>query len=105
MYDGGYYLGRGPHGTGECHSGDRRPCLAGWQTLAFFGPEITDRDGDNVADEYDVYPRDSTEWWDSDGDGVGDNSDDFPFDATLVDGDWDGDGIEDDIDKLGILTN
>ena len=102
LHDNGHYLGRGPSelgGTGECSMRDNRNCMADWQTLAFFGPEITDRDGDNVADEYDVFPNDSDEWWDSDRDGVPDNTDVFPLDGTQDDNDRDGDGIGDRVDN------
>ena len=56
-------------------------------------PEITDADGDGVADSVDAFPDDVEEWVDTDGDGAGNNSDD----------DDDGDGIPDDEEDNGIL--
>ena len=54
---------------------------------------IKDSDGDQVADDRDVFPEDPKEWKDSDGDKVGDNGDAFPADAK----EWkDSDG-----DKIG----
>lgn len=38
---------------------------------------VTDSDGDGVADIYDSFPYDSSEWSDSDNDGIGDNSDPY----------------------------
>ena len=53
-----------------------------------------DDDNDGLADQYDVFPLDATEYADSDSDGVGDNSDDFPNNA-LYKADSDSDGMPD----------
>ena len=66
-----------------------------------------DVDGDQVPNEYDMFPYNSTEWADNDGDGIGDNADldddndgvlddndDFPLDAAAS-VDTDGDGMPD----------
>jgi len=47
-----------------------------------------DQDNDGVANEYDDFPLDDSEWADLDGDGIGDN----------VDTDRDGDGVDNDTD-------
>ena len=54
----------------------------------------SDDDNDNVVDEVDAFPLDSTETTDSDDDGVGDNSDLFPHDPEES-VDTDGDGVGD----------
>lgn len=41
---------------------------------------VADSDGDGVADIYDSFPYDKSEWSDSDNDGIGDNSD--PYDNS-----------------------
>jgi hypothetical protein len=54
-------------------------------------PSVTDRDGDTVFDDSDVFPFDPTESLDSDLDGVGDNKDAFPNDFNeQLDSDQDG---------------
>jgi hypothetical protein len=72
----------------------------------------TDRDGDGVFDDSDVFPFDSAEYLDSDLDGVGDNQDAFPNDfneqqdtdmdgmGNNVDEDDDNDGTDDFADTL-----
>ncbi|MBN1540115.1 MAG: FKBP-type peptidyl-prolyl cis-trans isomerase [Candidatus Thermoplasmatota archaeon] len=42
------------------------------------GDPPSDRDGDGVPDDEDLFPDDPLEWNDSDGDGIGDNADRFP---------------------------
>ena len=66
--------------------------------IATLLPSVTDRDGDTVFDESDVFPFDPTESLDSDLDTVGDNKDAFPndFDEQL---DTDQDGIGDNADS------
>lgn len=49
-----------------------------------------DRDNDGVANAFDAFPDNASEWRDSDGDGIGNNSDD----------DIDGDGFANDEDAL-----
>ncbi|GLT13553.1 hypothetical protein [Vibrio algivorus] len=58
---------------------------------------VTDSDGDDVADIFDAFPNDATEWVDTDEDSVGDNADAFPEDATETQ-DTDGDGVGDNAD-------
>jgi len=56
-------------------------------------PSVTDRDGDMVFDDSDVFPFDATEFLDSDLDGIGDNKDAFPNDFNeQIDSDQDGIG-------------
>ncbi|MCG2825186.1 MAG: right-handed parallel beta-helix repeat-containing protein [Thermoplasmatales archaeon] len=56
-----------------------------------WGVEVIDSDGDDIPDNEDAFPDDSSEWADSDDDGVGDNSDAFPNDpAASKDSDSDG---------------
>jgi hypothetical protein len=59
--------------------------------------QISDADGDGVADSSDAFPNDSSEYKDSDGDGVGDNADAFPNDSSESK-DSDGDGYGDNSD-------
>jgi hypothetical protein len=75
-------------------------------------PSVTDRDGDNVFDDSDVFPFNATEFLDSDLDGIGDNKDVFPNDfneqqdtdedgiGNNADNDDDNDGIDDLADAL-----
>jgi hypothetical protein len=77
-------------------------------------PSVTDRDGDGVFDDSDVFPFDSAEYLDSDLDGVGDNQDAFPNDfyeqqdtdmdgmGNNVDEDDDNDGTDDFADTLPV---
>ena len=51
---------------------------------------LPDSDGDSIADFYDAFPDDETEWSDTDADGIGNNTDD----------DDDGDGVTDARDDL-----
>jgi hypothetical protein len=52
---------------------------------------LTDRDGDTVFDDSDVFPFDPSEYLDSDLDGIGDNQDAFPNDFNeQLDSDQDG---------------
>ncbi len=53
-----------------------------------------DSDGDNWADENDVFPENSSEWQDSDSDGFGNNIDAFPYEPTQW-ADYDEDGFGD----------
>lgn len=50
--------------------------------------EVEDRDGDGIADDFDAFPDDITEWEDTDGDEIGNNAD--PDD--------DGDGYDDTVE-------
>jgi hypothetical protein len=52
--------------------------------------EVTDTDGDGVANELDAFPDDPFEWRDNDGDGIGNN----------VDTDVNGDGLDDVISEV-----
>jgi Zn-dependent metalloprotease len=75
----------------------------------------SDDDGDDVADDVDAFPLDSSEWIDTDSDGTGNNADDdddgdgvsdivdaFPLDVTeTVDTDSDGTGNNADTDDDG----
>ncbi len=70
----------------------------------------SDDDGDDVADDVDAFPLDSSEWIDTDSDGTGNNADTdddgdgvadtddiFPLDSSES-SDYDGDGIGDNAD-------
>ena len=61
--------------------------------------ELTDMDGDGVADIFDMFPDLPEESFDTDMDGIGDNSDAFPFDANET-VDSDGDGVGDNTDAF-----
>ena len=79
-----------------------------------------DIDGDNIDNDSDVFPYDSTEWEDIDEDGIGNNSDDdidgdgianqgdlFPYDITDwedLDNDGIGDNSDEDVDGDGITN-
>ncbi|PCI24490.1 hypothetical protein COB57_04805 [Candidatus Peregrinibacteria bacterium] len=72
----------------------------------------TDIDGDGVVNEYDVFPRNKSEWYDTDSDGIGNNADTdddndgvsdvkdaFPTNANeTLDTDGDGIGNNEDMD-------
>ena len=49
------------------------------QITAMVGLVAIRTDGDGVADFYDLFPNDASEYKDSDGDGVGDSNDPMPF--------------------------
>ena len=70
----------------------------------------SDDDGDDIADDVDAFPLDSSEWLDTDSDGIGNNADTdddgdgvadtddlFPLDSSES-SDYDGDGIGDNAD-------
>ncbi len=70
-------------------------------------PDATDpdRDGDNVANDQDLFPENPADSADDDGDGVGNNTDAYPQDPNeQSDNDQDNipDGVDQDLDNDGI---
>ena len=63
----------------------------------------TDDDGDGVADHFDIFPSDGTEYMDSDGDGVGDNSDQCLGEDDTID--VNGNDIPDACEVFSILAD